>query len=105
MPDVIVVRGSGGGLIEMDRPTRGHAADLFEQRLAAGELTIITDPVEWVDVPGGGRKLQLAVITDDAGTVDAEPPSVAQEPRRRGRPPKVRDDAESAPEADDISEE
>ena len=105
MPDVIVVRGTGGGLIEIDRPTRGHAADLFEQRLAAGELTIVTDPVEWVDVPGGGRKLQLATVADAAPTIDPEAPSVAQEPRRRGRPPKVRDDADSAPEADDTPEE
>ncbi len=99
MPDTVVVLGSGGGLMEVDRPARGHAAELFDQRLATGELTIVTDPVEWVEVPGGGRKLQL-VTTGDTGAAE-----VAQEPRRRGRPLKVQAEPETAPEADDSAEE
>jgi hypothetical protein len=93
MPEVVVVRGSGGAIFEMDVPTRAHAAELFAERIASGELVIVTDPVEWVEVPGGGRKLMLAL------GVPAEVPSVASDAPRRGRPPKVRESAESAVEA------
>ena len=103
MPDVVVVRGSGGSLFEMDVPTRGHAAEIFEQAIALGELTIVTDPVEWVEI-NGARHLRFvdpALIPDPGAEVDVEPEAALEPeaaPRRRGRPPKVREEAATEPE-------
>lgn len=92
MPETVVVRGSGGSLFEMDVPTRGHAAELWVEKIAKGDLLVVTDPVEWVDAGDGARKLQLVT------TSPAEAPSVPADAPRRGRPPKVRDITDSAPE-------
>ena len=92
MPEVVVVRGSGGVLYEMDVPTRGHALERWEEAFAKGDLTIVTDPVEWVDVGDGVRQLRLVTSPAEAASVPADGP-------RRGRPPKVQASAESAVEA------
>lgn len=66
MSSTVVVRGSGGFIFEMDAPAAGHALELFDERVAKGELTIITDPVEWVDGPDGSRHLVLAAQSEPA---------------------------------------
>jgi hypothetical protein len=98
MPEVVVVRGSGGVLYEMDVPTRGHALELWEEKLRKGDLVIVTDPVEWVEVGDGARQLRLA-------TSSAEGAVLPQERRKPGRPPKVRGDADSPSEGSDSNEE
>lgn len=102
MPETVVVRGSGGSLFEMDIPTRAHAADLFWQRVESGDLTIVTDPVEWFDdLQNGSRKLRIVAAVE----TPAEVPVVAQERRKPGRPPKVRAGQETPVEGSDLPEE
>lgn len=99
MPETVVVRGSGGAIFEMDIPTRAHAAELYAEQIAKGDLVIVTDPVEWVEMPDGARQLRLvATATPEPAVVPAEAP-------RRGRPPKVQATPESAPVGSDSAEE
>ena len=70
----VVVRGSGGAVFEMDVPTSAHALELYHHKLANGNITIVADPSPAADLP-----------------VPVGVPTVAAEPPRRGRPPKVRD--------------
>ena len=105
MPETVVVRGSGGSLFAMDLPTRAHAADLFWQRVESGDLTIVTDPVEWFDdFQNGSRKLRL-VVAGAPAEAPAEAPVVARERRKPGRPPKVRVEQETPAEGSDLPEE
>lgn len=99
MTSPVVVRSVSGVLFEMDVPAAGHARDLWDHKLAKGDLVIVVDPVVWVDVVGGGRQLVLAP------EVPVEAPSVASDAPRRGRPPKVRDITESAVEAPPVEGE
>lgn len=99
MTSTVVVRSVSGVLFEMDVPAAGHARDLWDHRLANGDLVVVVDPVVWVDVAGGGRQLVLAT------GVPAEAPGVASGAPRRGRPPKVREFAESAVEAPPVEGE
>jgi len=96
MPEVVVVRGEGGGLLEMTVPTRGHAAEIFAEKVAKGDLVIVTDPVEWVDAGDGARKLALIRKPDDTDALaDEQVPT--EEPKRRGRPPKTTETPEVPP--------
>jgi len=56
------VRGSGGGLLEMDIPTSGHALERWEEALRKGDLSIVPS-AEWVTLDDGSRHL---VVTDTA---------------------------------------
>ena len=93
MTSPVVVRSVSGVLFEMDVPAAGHARELWEEKLRKGDLVIVSDPVVWVDGADGARCLTFAP------TASSEAPSVSSDAPRRGRPPKVRDIAESAVEA------
>lgn len=91
MATTVVVRGSGGTLFEMDVPAGGTLLDTWNEKIASGELVIVTSPVKWVDGLDGAKHLVLVVARCD---LEPEPPAedveseVAAEPKRRGRPPK-----------------
>ena len=55
-PETVFVLGTGGGIIEMDVPTRGHALERWEQALAKGDLTIVPE-AHWVTRPDGSKYL------------------------------------------------
>lgn len=103
MATTVVVRGSGGTLFEMDVPAGGTLLDTWNEKIASGELVIVTAPVKWVDGLDGAKHLVLDVTAepepeppaeDVESEVAAEPPAedaeseAAAEPKRRGRPPK-----------------
>lgn len=68
--ETMVVRSASGVLFEMDVPAEGTMArERFEQQVAKGDLSLVSDPVCWVEVPLGvdgkgntmvARKLVLA---------------------------------------------
>ena len=90
MATTVVVRGSGGTLFEMDVPAGGTLLDTWNEKIASGELVIVTAPVKWVDGLDGAKHLVLDVPADPDET-PAEPDEVEAEPaepKRRGRPPK-----------------
>lgn len=99
MTSVVVVRSASGVLFEMDVPAAGHARELWNEKLAKGDLALVSEPVEWVDAGDGARKLVASTTTP------TEAPSVAPDAPRRGRPPKVRESAESAVEAPPVEGE
>jgi len=93
MATTVVVRGSGGTLFEMDVPAGGTLLDTWNEKIASGELVIVTAPVKWVDGLDGARHLVLDVPAEP-DEVEAEP----AEPKRRGRPPKQTEEpAEAVP--------
>lgn len=95
MTSTVVVRSVSGVLFEMDVPAAGHARERWDGQIANGELTVVTDPVVWVEVPGGGARLQLAATAPVAG-------DMAATAVRRGRPPKVTDAAlDAAPDVEE----
>lgn len=98
MSSPVVVRSASGVLFEMDVPAAGHALELWHEKLAKGDLVLVSDPVEWVDA-GGARVLQVVP------TVSPEAPSVAPDAPRRGRPPKVRDVPDSPDEGSTIEDQ
>ena len=88
MATTVVVRGSGGTLFEMDVPAGGTLLDTWNEKIASGELVIVTAPVKWVDGIDGAKHLVLDV-TAEPEAEPAEPDEVEPaEPKRRGRPPK-----------------
>ncbi len=100
MATTVVVRGAGGTLFEMDVPAGGTLLDTWNEKIASGELVIVTAPVKWVDGLDGAKHLVLDVTAEP----EPEPPAedveseVAAEPKRRGRPPKSTEEpAEVAP--------
>lgn len=111
MATTVVVRGSGGTLFEMDVPAGGTLLDTWNEKIASGELVIVTAPVKWVDGLDGAKHLVLDVTAEPepAMGVDwmewreppAEPDEVEAEPaepKRRGRPPKQTEEpAEAVP--------
>jgi hypothetical protein len=95
MATTVVVRGSGGTLFEMDVPAGGTLLDTWNEKIASGELVIVTAPVKWVDGLDGAKHLVLDVTAEpepeppaEDAESEAEPDEVAAEPKRRGRPPK-----------------
>ena len=92
MATTVVVRGSGGTLFEMDVPAGGTLLDTWNEKIASGELVIVTAPVKWVDGLDGAKHLVLDVTAEPEP--EPEPPAedaeseAAAEPKRRGRPPK-----------------
>ena len=100
MATTVVVRGSGGTLFEMDVPAGGTLLDTWNEKIASGELVIVTAPVKWVDGLDGAKHLVLDVTAEpepeppaEDAESEAEPAEdveseVAAEPKRRGRPPK-----------------
>lgn len=89
MATTVVVRGSGGTLFEMDVPAGGTLLDTWNEKIASGELVIVTAPVKWVDGLDGAKHLVLDVTADPDETPAEDVESeVAAEPKRRGRPPK-----------------
>lgn len=98
MTSTVVVRSASGVLFEMDVPAAGHALELWNEKLAKGDLVLVDSPVEWVADPDGTRRLIDS-------TTPAEAPSVSPDAPRRGRPPKVQAIAEPAVEADPVEEE
>lgn len=100
MATTVVVRGSGGTLFEMDVPVGGTLLDTWNEKIASGELVIVTAPVKWVDGIDGAKHLVLDVPADPDET-PAEPDEVEAEPaepKRRGRPPKQTEEpAEAVP--------
>ena len=74
MSGSVVVRSDSGVLLEMDVPESGHGRERFDDAVAAGRLTVVETPVEWVERPDGSRHL-----------VDAKPVEV--EASKRGRKP------------------
>jgi len=103
MATTVVVRGSGGTLFEMDVPAGGTLLDTWNEKIASGELVIVTAPVKWVDGLDGARHLVLDVPAepDEVEAEPAEPDEVEAEPaepKRRGRPPKQTEEpAEAVP--------
>lgn len=100
MATTVVVRGSGGTLFEMDVPVGGTLLDTWNEKIASGELVIVTAPVKWVDGIDGAKHLVLDVTAEP----EPEPPAedaeseAAAEPKRRGRPPKSTEEpAEAVP--------
>ena len=89
MATTVVVRGAGGTLFEMDVPAGGTLLlDTWNEKIASGELVIVTAPVKWVDGIDGAKHLVLDV-TAEPEAEPAEPDEVEPaEPKRRGRPPK-----------------
>ena len=88
MAETVIVRGAGGGLFEMDVPTETHALEAWNERLAKGELVIVTEPVEWVEVQGAFKLQVVAPVDDGAEPEPAVEESTESEPeqsRRRGR--------------------
>lgn len=89
MATTVVVRGTGGTLFEMDVPAGGTLLDTWNEKIASGELVIVTAPVKWVDGIDGAKHLVLDVTADPDETPAEDVESeVAAEPKRRGRPPK-----------------
>ena len=89
MATTVVVRGSGGTLFEMDVPAGGTLLDTWNEKIASGELVIVTAPVKWVDGLDGAKHLVLDVTADPDETPAEDVESeAAAEPKRRGRPPK-----------------
>ena len=99
MATTVVVRGSGGTLFEMDVPAGGTLLDTWNEKIASGELVIVTSPVKWVDGIDGAKHLVLDVTAEpepEPPAEDAEPEAEPAEPdevepaepKRRGRPPK-----------------
>mgnify|MGYP001001553646 CR=1 FL=1 len=98
MATTVVVRGAGGTLFEMDVPAGGTLLDTWNEKIASGELVIVTSPVKWVDGLDGAKHLVLDVTAEPEPEPPAEPEpeppaedvesEVAAEPKRRGRPPK-----------------
>lgn len=99
MATTVVVRGSGGTLFEMDVPAGGTLLDTWNEKIASGELVIVTAPVKWVDGLDGAKHLVLDVTAEPEPEPPAEPDEVEPaepdeveaepaEPKRRGRPPK-----------------
>ena len=110
MATTVVVRGAGGTLFEMDVPAGGTLLDTWNEKIASGELVIVTAPVKWVDGLDGAKHLVLDVPADPDETpaepdeVEAEPAEPDEveaepaEPKRRGRPPKQTEEpAEAVP--------
>lgn len=95
MPSTVVVRSASGVLFEMDVPAAGHALELWNEKLAKGDLAIVDQPVEWFESADGTRNLRLATVQSDT-----------PEAPRRGRPPKVQAPTPLAVEAtpDDAEE-
>lgn len=109
MATTVVVRGAGGTLFEMDVPAGGTLLDTWNEKIASGELVIVTAPVKWVDGLDGAKHLVLDVTAEPepeppakGGEPEAEPAEPDEvepaepdeveaepaEPKRRGRPPK-----------------
>lgn len=96
MATTVVVRGAGGTLFEMDVPAGGTLLDTWNEKIASGELVIVTSPVKWVDGIDGAKHLVLDVTAEpepeppaEDAESEAEPDEVEPaEPKRRGRPPK-----------------
>lgn len=82
-PATVFVRGTGGTIFEMDVPTGVHTRELFDGKLAKGELTLIENPCEWVERPDGSRFVR-----------EVAPVEVDAEPSKRGRKAPVEVDAE-----------
>lgn len=89
MATTVVVRGAGGTLFEMDVPAGGTLLDTWNEKIASGELVIVTAPVKWVDGLDGAKHLVLDVTAEPEPEPPAEDDEVEPaEPKRRGRPPK-----------------
>lgn len=91
MATTVVVRGSGGTLFEMDVPAGGTLLDTWNEKIASGELVIVTAPVKWVDGLDGAKHLVLDVTAEpepEPPAEDVEVEAEPAEPKRRGRPPK-----------------
>lgn len=83
--ETMVVRSASGVLFEMDVPAEGTMArERFDQQVAKGDLSLVADPVCWVEVPLGvdgkgnamvARKLVLAA---PAGSDDESPAPVPE---------------------------
>lgn len=101
MATTVVVRGAGGTLFEMDVPAGGTLLDTWNEKIASGELVIVTAPVKWVDGLDGAKHLVLDVTAEPEPEPPAEPDEVEAEPaepKRRGRPPKQTEEpAEAVP--------
>lgn len=93
----VVVRSGSGVLFEMDVPAAGHAAELWQEKIAKGDLVIVTDPVAWVDAGEGARRLVVVATVPRAEASPVE--AVPAEAPRRGRPPKVTPTTESDQES------
>lgn len=65
-PTTVFVRGSGGGILEMDVPTEPSALERFDASVAKGDLLVLdSSTVEKVDVSGGGY-VWAEIPRDDA---------------------------------------
>ena len=99
MATTVVVRGAGGTLFEMDVPAGGTLLDTWNEKIASGELVIVTSPVKWVDGLDGAKHLVLDVTAEpepeppaedaESGRCRAEaswPPAEVHRGDHRGRP-------------------
>ena len=66
--DTVFIRGAGGAIFEMTVPTAPHALELWEEKIAKGEHTVIENAV-WADRPDGSKYL----IVPDEPSAPAEP--------------------------------
>lgn len=74
-PDTVFVRGAGGGIIEMDVPTRGHALERYEEAIRKGDLTLV-GAAHWVDRADGSKYLvegEAPKAAAKSGKAKAEP--------------------------------
>lgn len=103
MATTVVVRGSGGTLFEMDVPAGGTLLDTWNEKIASGELVIVTAPVKWVDGLDGAKHLVLDVTAEPEPEPPAEggepEPDQPAEPRGRGgrKPKPTEETTEVAP--------
>ena len=103
MADTVIVRGAGGALFEMDVPTGGNRVDLWEDKLAKGELVIVTEPVEWVEHQGA-MVLRIVEPPADEPAEAAEEQEPAEPRRRGGRQPKPTEETTEVPPSEETTE-
>jgi len=73
-PDTAFVRGSGGGLLEVDIPTKGHALERWREALAKGDLSIV-EKAHWVERADGSKYL----VEGEAAKATIKPPKPTPE--------------------------
>ena len=113
MATTVVVRGSGGTLFEMDVPAGGTLLDTWNEKIASGELVIVTAPVKWVDGIDGAKHLVLDVTAEpepeppaEDAESEAEPAEPAEDAESEAEPAEPAEDAESEAEpAEDVESE
>lgn len=77
--ETVIVRGTGGALFEMDVPAGGFALERYQQSIAKGDLTVVTEPTEWVERGDGSKFLRIV------GQGQPKRTPADAKPKRRGK--------------------